>query len=778
MEFPNTYFEDEVREGFYVPGIMKRCWAVQLEILQIIDKACKKHGIRWFADCGTLLGAVRHGGYIPWDDDLDICMLRPDYIKFNRIIRDEIPEKYVVLNLNNEGEDTYFEYTTRVTNGHGLNFEPDFLEEYHQFPYAVGIDIFPIDYIAQDEEEENRRKLLLGELTRVAETIKSDNSDVEKYRDSIEGLARKCNVIIDYGSCVKQQLYQMIEKVFSMYSEVGGEYVALMHYWIHYNDHKYSVHLFDKTIMLPFENISIPVPAAYDEVLRIEYGNYLYIYKNGGVHNYPYFMDQEKYLLGLISNYPFIYKFSRKHLDNPERKENPGIKTQVLAFFELLGEVHNALVTTVSAGSYDTAVDILIACQSSAISVGTAIERKYGEGTDTVAFLEKYCEKIYSISELINDISTDNTKQINQGELMTVLTNMQNDYRKCIEREILGKKEVLFILTKADGWGAFDGFYRAAVEAGDCDVFVMPVPYYERNAMGEKGKLHYEIEQFPDNINLTDYREYNIRERHPDVIFIQNPYDQCNYTTCTDSEFFSANLKMYTDRLVYIPWFRLEEIEEGNFKAKRVMDYYCRMPGLAHADTVIVQSAGMREEYIKYLSGFAGADTCHVWESKIIDGSTLDIPMYVDENGYERKLRSLESIPEAWKDVIIGWNGEVKKVIVYNTTITSIMHGGSKALDRIKESLRLFEKDRDKLALVWRLHEGTMSVITYYKPELASELKQIIEDYCSGGWGIFDSSINMPDQIYLYDSYYGDEDALARKMRLAGKPVTIETTDI
>ena len=82
MQFPHTYFEDEIREGFYITGAMKRAWAAQLEVLEEIDKVCKKHNIRWFADCGTLLGAVRHRGYIPWDDDMDIVMKRKDYQRF------------------------------------------------------------------------------------------------------------------------------------------------------------------------------------------------------------------------------------------------------------------------------------------------------------------------------------------------------------------------------------------------------------------------------------------------------------------------------------------------------------------------------------------------------------------------------------------------------------------------------------------------------------------------------------------------------------------------
>ena len=93
MVFEKEYFEDEVRDGFYVPAQMKHAWAAQLEVLNDIDKACTENGIQYFAEWGTLLGAVRHHGFIPWDDDMDICMKRADYEKFLRIYDKIMPEK-------------------------------------------------------------------------------------------------------------------------------------------------------------------------------------------------------------------------------------------------------------------------------------------------------------------------------------------------------------------------------------------------------------------------------------------------------------------------------------------------------------------------------------------------------------------------------------------------------------------------------------------------------------------------------------------------------------
>ena len=89
ISFPLPFFREEVRNGFYIPTMIKRYWAGQLQILSEIAKLCKKHDIQWFGDYGTMLGAVRHGGYIPWDDDFDICMMRDDYERFFEIAKKE-----------------------------------------------------------------------------------------------------------------------------------------------------------------------------------------------------------------------------------------------------------------------------------------------------------------------------------------------------------------------------------------------------------------------------------------------------------------------------------------------------------------------------------------------------------------------------------------------------------------------------------------------------------------------------------------------------------------
>ena len=108
LQFEDSFFEDEVREGFYVPAMIKKAWAAELTVMYEVDRICRKHNIRYFSDWGTMLGAVRHGGFVPWDDDFDIMMRRKDYEHFLRVAEEELPEGFAVLNMDNTEGFWYF----------------------------------------------------------------------------------------------------------------------------------------------------------------------------------------------------------------------------------------------------------------------------------------------------------------------------------------------------------------------------------------------------------------------------------------------------------------------------------------------------------------------------------------------------------------------------------------------------------------------------------------------------------------------------------------------
>ena len=96
------FFYDEIRDGFYIPGLIKRAWGAQLIVLSEIDRICKKYGIAYFIYGGTLLGAFRDGQCIPWDDDLDIIMLRDEFQKFAAVVEGELSDS-LMFSFGKEG---------------------------------------------------------------------------------------------------------------------------------------------------------------------------------------------------------------------------------------------------------------------------------------------------------------------------------------------------------------------------------------------------------------------------------------------------------------------------------------------------------------------------------------------------------------------------------------------------------------------------------------------------------------------------------------------------
>ena len=89
LEFQDDFFRPEIRDGFFVDATMKTLWAAELEVLNTVAEICARHNLTWYAGFGTLLGAVRHEGFIPWDDDMDIMLLRPDYMKLMEVLPQE-----------------------------------------------------------------------------------------------------------------------------------------------------------------------------------------------------------------------------------------------------------------------------------------------------------------------------------------------------------------------------------------------------------------------------------------------------------------------------------------------------------------------------------------------------------------------------------------------------------------------------------------------------------------------------------------------------------------
>lgn len=291
LKFEDGFFDGEWKEDFFVTGEMKRVWAAQMEVLMAIDKVCKKNGIQYYADSGTLLGAVRHKGYIPWDDDFDISMKREDYNKFMHCaLRELLPFSYVLghPSLNNGWEQPFM----RLINSKEVSFNQDHLERWHGCPWVVGVDIFPLDYIPDNKDEKNALLDLYHLIRLVFCNIKEGEMEEEAERGLLE-IEEICKIKVDRNH-IRSELLILSDRLSQVYKAEECEEVAKISFVGINKTVIYKKEWYEECVMLPFENIMIPAPKEYDNILRTCYGDYMIPKRGGNFHDYPYFSRQKK----------------------------------------------------------------------------------------------------------------------------------------------------------------------------------------------------------------------------------------------------------------------------------------------------------------------------------------------------------------------------------------------------------------------------------------------------------------------------------------------------
>lgn len=302
MQFDDSFFETEVRDGFEVPSLMKRAWAAQIEILEDVRRVCEKHNITFFADYGTLLGAVRHKGYIPWDDDLDIGMMRADVRRFIEVAPSELPSNYRVLNMHTEN--AYRDIMTRVINSDHVSIEPAHMEKYHGCPFVVGIDIFPYDYIPRDREELSTIVTILNAMGQIMKIIWGTVDDSVK-RDAAKQVEVLTGVNLDWSKPIDRQVMNLYENLTSMYTEEESDRIGIYTSIVNTGslDYCFDKEWFSSMVELPFENITLPAPVGYDAFLRKRFGDYMTPVKSFA-HDYPFYKGQVAEIKAYIAKNP------------------------------------------------------------------------------------------------------------------------------------------------------------------------------------------------------------------------------------------------------------------------------------------------------------------------------------------------------------------------------------------------------------------------------------------------------------------------------------------
>lgn len=229
---------------------------IQLDILKSVTDFCEKYGISYFLAYGTLIGAVRHKGYIPWDDDIDLIMPRPDYERFCKEYKDDKKDYYEVLNSYTDVS-CYINFTK--VHDTRTRFQESYSQENN---YGIFVDIFPLDgYIDKKQMVKCHR---LFRLIHYKSLRWSDGNSFIK--NIVLTILRIILWPFDIRSLLNKLESESKRKPFE-----GSEYV----YFFSEKTEPIKKELFDEYTFAIFEKQQYRIPKRYDELLTLQYGEYM-----------------------------------------------------------------------------------------------------------------------------------------------------------------------------------------------------------------------------------------------------------------------------------------------------------------------------------------------------------------------------------------------------------------------------------------------------------------------------------------------------------------------
>ena len=832
MKLTTEFYQDEVRYGFYVPTAIKQAWGAELQILAEIDRICKKYNIRYFVEWGTLIGAVRHGGFVPWDDDLDIGMLREDYERFKEVAKDELPGEFAIHDYATK--ENHWLFLARVVNCNRICFEEEHLRKYHNFPYIATVDIFVMDYLYRDEEQEKARCEEIKHILAVADQIIEGRMQDSVREMFLQKLENKYQTKLPRSKNARElgiSLYRLAELQMARVSADESDAVAQIFPWVLKGNRGLPKKCYDTLVRLPFEEITIPVPADYDTALRYRYGDYMTIRKVWGGHDYPYFEGQRKNLQA-VADFPLPeFAFQPEMLydstghvcrnanafdgisqnllcDNAGRvckevdkksscKQEKDVEEQTLTdiarqYVSVLDEMMEACTAQMQEQQYEDVLSVLPELQQLVVDFGTLLEEVRGETNPcvqkVVAKIQEYCDALYALYEQLNirlqepgvpeagqqsvDVpDADVTVRASYEAFARSYTEMKAE----IQQFCIARRSVLFICTGMREWHAYEHLCDEERQKADTDVYIACVPTVFKDIYG-----HAEYGQNAEDVNTMRIQDH-----------IQNLYGE------------------FADNIQFMPW------QKVNLALLAPGTIYIQDPYDGENPCLTISPiyyAGNLRKYTKNLiyvpaykvKEFGAEDTTDLYNMKHY--VTAPALMYADqiyvqsENMRQRYLECLvefsgEAYRAIWERKISvsefvfqseAGKGTSQKTILYCIGETELANLGKRALAHVESRLQIFADN----------HENLQVQICFYPPRLSDwevdlqrvkTLTEMLRTYAetNKAWCTLEKPQKQED-LAAYrerlamngDAYYGSPSPYVHAFTLREKPVMLASTEI
>ena len=284
-KFPQDFLNEEVRCGFKVTRRMKEIWLISIDLLMQLDTVCRKHGLTYYMTAGSLLGAIRHHGFIPWDDDLDIAIPRSDYEKLIELA-DEFKKPYFLQTQKSDPE--YFYSFIKLRNSRTTAIK-SYLRD-TPFNKGMAIDLFPLDQVVLEGFEERYHKIsrLCIDQSNYMRTFLKNPTSAEKKRidawsgrDPIEQ-AKEIEELITFGN--DKETDYVGTTAITVYAPGTQVFKKTDHTEVEWIDFE--------------EVMKVPVPVGWDAVLTTNFGDWRQmppIEKRGTWHNTTIFDPDTPY---------------------------------------------------------------------------------------------------------------------------------------------------------------------------------------------------------------------------------------------------------------------------------------------------------------------------------------------------------------------------------------------------------------------------------------------------------------------------------------------------
>ena len=242
---------------------LKDIWAVELDLLRVFLQYCERHGLRCWVEGGTLLGAVRHKGFIPWDDDVALAMPREDYDRMCRIGNEGLEEPYFLQTAYSDTD--YHRGHAQFRRSDTAAIRPS--DCYQPFNQGIFIDIFPLDAAPDDRalvHEHRKRCLKILKLLKAKNThcITSGRLTLIFRKLKARWMVKKMG-----WTTIYEKAEEEMRALARMPHTKVGELTSLG------EDKLWDKSIFEETVMLPFENLMVPAPKGWDAFLRVSFGD-------------------------------------------------------------------------------------------------------------------------------------------------------------------------------------------------------------------------------------------------------------------------------------------------------------------------------------------------------------------------------------------------------------------------------------------------------------------------------------------------------------------------